>query len=190
VVDVTAYIGDLKKRDRSVYSANDLTNLLERAGAIERVDADGAPYATEELEPKVVVVDGVEYLEPRTPPAAFWRATATGLEAFADDDPDARIQGLFESEGHYLPIMRRILTVCSAADGATAHAIAKAVDGDPLLAKPRYYSSRFVEKLNQAEALEWSGSSWTLTDAGRCALADLANVDDPASDELAATIDL
>ena len=176
VFDVADYIGVLKERDHSVYSANDFCNLLEHAGAIERVDQDGEPYREVELEPNIVVVDGVEYLEPNTPPPAFWRTTQAGLDYAQADDPQAQIQQIFEEEPIYLPIYKQVLTMCAESDGATAKALAKSIDSDPLLKRPRYYSSRFVEKLNRAGALEWAGKTWHITDSGLIALDSLANV--------------
>ena len=189
VREVADFICDLKTRDHSVYSANDFCMLLERAGAIERVGEDGQSYEEVELEPKTVVVDGVEYLEPQTPPPAFWVTTQAGLEVLAADDPEGRTEKLFEEEGDYLPIFKRILTLCSAGAGATAKQIAKTCDADPLLQKPRYYSSRFVEKLNQCDALIWGGKAWELTEVGREALTQLEHVNDPASSEILADLE-
>ena len=105
------------------------------------------------------------------------------------DDPEGRTEQLFEEEGAYLPIFKRILTLCSAAGGASAKQIAKACDADPLLQSPRYYSSRFVEKLNKSDALTWAGKTWELTQTGREALAQLESVDDPASAEILANLE-
>ena len=176
VREVVDFIGELKKVDTSVFSANDFTKLLQRAGALERVGEDGLPYVEVELEPKVVVVDGVEYLEPQTPPPAFWRTSEDGAAYVRADDPDARLQGLFEEEANYLSIFKRILEMCSAEGGADAKSIAKEIDDDPLLVSPRYYSSRFVEKLKLNDALVWEGKHWVTTDLGLEALDQLADV--------------
>lgn len=189
VREVEDYIAELKRLDRSVYTANDLMALLVRAGAVERVGADGGLYREEHLEPRTVVVDGVEYLEAQTPAPAFWRTTPAAVRLLADDNPQARVEALFEEEGVYLPIFKRILTLASGRDGVSAAAIAKAVDGDPLLQSPRYYASRFVEKLNLADALGWQGKTWAITQVGRDALASLDSVEDPASDVIAADLE-
>ena len=173
VGDVTAYIGELKQRDHSVYSANDFCKLLQRAGALERVDADGELYQEVDLQPKTVVVDGVEYLEPDTPPPAFWHTTAAGAQCVAQDDPAARIRQTLDEELQYLPIYQQILEMCSQEGGASAREMAKQIDQDPLLKNPRYYSSRFVERLNIAGALQWEGKTWHVTDAGLETLAQL-----------------
>lgn len=188
VTEVSSYIAELKQKDRSVFTASDLTTLLERAGAIERVDESGAPYQDVKLEPKTVVIDGVEYLEPATPPVACWLVTQAGREQLEANKPFEALQAVFEEEGAYLPIYKRVLTMASDALGASAKQLARAIDSDPLLKSPRYYSSRFVEKLNVCEALSWEGKVWMITDLGREALDQLAGVDDPASDVIAATL--
>ncbi|MBM7000814.1 hypothetical protein I3I95_11925 [bacterium] len=188
VLEVADHITELKKYDRSVYSPTDFCSLLQRAGAIERVDADGNHYVEESLEPEVVMVDGVQYLEPRTPAPAYWRTTEDGIAALDADDPVAATRALFEEDGSYLPIYRRVLTMCARPGGATARDLSRAIDGDPLVQSPRLYSSHFVEKLNVSEALAWGDRVWVITDAGREALEALADVDDPASDEIAAGI--
>jgi len=188
VAEVADYIAELKQRDCSVFSASDLTALLDRAGSIERVDESGAPYQDVKLEPKTVVIDGVEYLEPATPPVACWLTSEAGRAVLEANRPAEALQALFEEEVLYLPIYRRILTLASDAQGASAKQLARAVDGDPLLKSPRYYSSRFVEKLNQCDALSWEGKVWAITDLGREGLDQLAGVDDPASDVILATL--
>ena len=189
VAEVGSYIAELKRSDKSVFTANDLCSLLERAGAIVRVGEDGAPYVEEEVEPRTVVVDGVEYLEPGTPAPAFWLTTEQGRAQVQAEDPAGRLQELFESEPQYLPIYKRILTLCSAAAGATAKAIAKAVDKDDLLRSPRMYSSRFVEKLHACDALAWGEKVWLTAPLGLEALEQLAGVQDEETDKIAAAIE-
>ena len=190
VREVADFIMELKKTDKSVYGPNEFTSLLQRAGAIARIGEDGEPYVDVELEPKTVVVDGVEYLEPQTPPPALWVTTADGAAYLAADDPVGRLQKVFSEDGDYLAIYRRILTLCSSVGGADAKAIANAVDGDPLLEAPRYYSSRFVEKLKGDDALVWHDKAWHATDVGLAALDQLAGVEDPESDRIAGTIEV
>ena len=64
---VNAHVDELQQDNFSVYTAANLCNLLERAGAIERITADGQPADDTENDPKTVVVDGVEYLEAAEP---------------------------------------------------------------------------------------------------------------------------
>ena len=81
VTDVNAHVDKLQEDNFSVYTAANLCSLLERAGAIERVTADGTPADEVETEPKTVVVDGVEYLEAAEPVEVFWRITEAGHHA-------------------------------------------------------------------------------------------------------------
>ena len=189
VGDVCEYIEGLRKNDRSVYTTSDLSGLLERAGGLERVDAQGRPYVEKKVQPKTVVVDGVAYLEPGEPEPMFWVASEAGRALVEADDPDARSQQLLEEEVAYLPIIKRILTLCSGSAGATAKAIAREVDKDPLLARPRYYSSRFVEKLHGCDALLWEGKAWKATELGLSLLGQLDGVQDDRSEVLAGGLD-
>ena len=59
---VKAQVDELQANNFSVYSAANLCSLLEKAGALERVTADGDPADDAEIEPETVVVDGIEYL--------------------------------------------------------------------------------------------------------------------------------
>lgn len=167
--ELIAFIDEGQQFNRSVYDAANICALLEREGAIERVTADGRPFGEVVAEPQVVVVDGVEYLEVPESEEACWVATQAGLAVAAADDPRGRLDELFGSDAVYLPIYRRILELCDADGGASAQAIASAVDSDPLLEKPRLFSGHFVERLELCEAIEWR-NSWVVTDVGRSAL--------------------
>ena len=153
VAAVNAHVDELQKHNFSVYSAANLCTLLERAGALERVTADGEPAEQVDLEPQTVVVDGVEYLEAREP-----------LE---------RLRELLEQDAAYEDIYARILTLCAAEGGATTSSINDAVDHDPLVQQPRLYGPRFVDRLEKCGALIWQ-STWVTTEVGRAALAWLA----------------
>ena len=58
-----AEVDRLQADNFSVYSPASLANLLERAGALARVTADGEPYPEGDPEPVLVEVDGVSYYE-------------------------------------------------------------------------------------------------------------------------------
>lgn len=173
--EVNEQVDALQAHRYSVFSAADLTGLLEEAGALERVTEDGTPYAQVRIEPRTVERDGVEYLEPGQAPAVFWRATADGLASLACDDPLARIEATFEEEPQYLPVYRRVLELCACDEGCPIGAIGAAVDDDPLLSSPRLFAAHFVERLERCDALAWEGS-WRTTDAGLEALAELDGV--------------
>ena len=161
----------------SVYAPETLRRLLEEAGALVCVDAAGEPYPEEAGEPKTVVVDGVECLEPAEAPEPHWLATSEGKAALLADKPLSRIELLFEEKADYLPIFKRVLMLCAQEGGTATKAINAAVDNDPLVQSPRYYASYFTERLEGCDALAWDGV-WKTTDTGLEALEMLADVVD------------
>lgn len=177
---VNEFIDELQQSNRSVYSPATLCELLEKAGALEKVDAEGQPLFETEEEPETVVVDGVEYLEPKKPVEVFWAATDTGREALAADKPLERLQSLFEKDQDYLVIYKRILTLCSQEDGIRTSEIDSAVDSDPLVQEPRLYAPHFVDKLEKCDALTWN-KVWKTTDIGKKGLELLADIEDTAA---------
>lgn len=191
VSQVNKLVDELQENNFSVYSAANLCTLLEKAGALERITADGEPAEDVELEPQVVVVDGVEYLEAVEPVETFWLATDAGRAAVEADKPLERLRALFEKDAAYQVIYKRILTLCAAEGGAKTPDINDAVDKDPLVQKPRFYAPHFVDKLEKCDALAWK-KSWVTTDIGQAGLDMLADVVDeaaPAADETPATAD-
>ena len=182
VNDVNAHVDKLQEDNFSVYSAANLCSLLERAGAIERVTADGTPADEVEVEPKTVVVDGVEYLEAAEPVEVFWRITEAGQAKLDSDKPIDRLRALLDEDAHYAVIYKRILTLCAADGGATTPTINGKVDNDPLVQKPRLYAPHFVDKLEKCDALEWR-KAWYTTEIGKQGLEMLADVvDAPAAE--------
>lgn len=182
--EVRSAVAPVQERYRSIHTLENLLFLLEDAGAIEQVDESGAPYVwdAETAEPVTVVVDGVEYLEPATPPVVCWHATEEGVAALTADDPLAPVSELFERESLYLPIYKRVLEMCSEEGGASMPDLGKAVDGDPLVQKPRFYAAHFVDALEACDALVWA-PAWTVTDTGLAALDMLADVCDACEEE-------
>ena len=182
VTDVNAHVDKLQEDNFSVYTAANLCSLLERAGAIERVTADGTPADEVETEPKTVVVDGVEYLEAAEPVEVFWRITEPGQAKLDSDKPTERLRSLLEEDAAYAVIYKRILTLCAAENGAATPTINGKVDNDPLVQKPRLYAPHFVDKLEQCDALEWR-KAWFTTETGKQGLEMLADVvDESAAD--------
>lgn len=174
VAETNSYINGLQKTNRSVYSAATLCSLLERAGALTRVNSEGKPVADSVAEPvEVVGEDSVTYLRAAEQAPSFWVATEDGLEAAASDQPAGRLQALLAESGIYLPIYRRILEMCSQrVDGESLDSLNAAVNPDPIVQSPRYYATFFLDKLRECEALTWDGS-WSITEIGREALASL-----------------
>lgn len=167
----------LQENNSSVYTAANLCTLLEKAGALRRVTEDGEDFSQAKVEPRVIEIDGVEYLEPGTAPEAYWVDTAEGREAFEADKPLERLAELFVTDARYLPIYKRILTLCAQEGGQTAKDLGAAVDFDPLVQTPRLYAPRFVDRLEKCDALMWA-KPWVTTDIGKDGLALLSDVVD------------
>lgn len=182
VAQVNALVDELQQNNFSVYSAANLCALLEKAGALERVTADGQPADDVESEPRVVVVDGVEYLEAGDPVEVCWLATDAGRAAVEADKPLERLRDLLDHDAAYLPIYKRILALCAAEGGAKTPDINAAVDNDPLVQKPRFYAPHFVDKLEKCDALAWQ-KAWVVTEVGRAGLEMLADVIDESADD-------
>lgn len=182
VAQVNALVDELQQNNFSVYSAANLCALLEKAGALERVTADGQPADDVESEPRVVVVDGVEYLEAGDPVEVCWLATDAGRAAVEADKPLERLRDLLDHDAAYLPIYKRILALCAAEGGAKTPDINAAVDNDPLVQKPRFYAPHFVDKLEKCDALAWQ-KAWVVTEVGRAGLEMLADVVDKSADD-------
>lgn len=176
VSQVNNLIDELQRNNSSVYTAANLCSLLEKAGALERIAADGTPTANIEAEPHITVIDGVEYLEAERPAETFWRTTTAGSVAVEADKPLERLRELLDSDAAYHPIYKRLLFLCAAEGGSDMKSLGEAVDSDPLVQKPRFYASRFIDRLEKCGALAWR-SSWVTTDIGQAGLEMLANVD-------------
>lgn len=172
---VNAHVDKLQENNHSIYSAANLCSLLEKAGALERVDANGEHFTEGEVKPKTVVIDGVEFLEPGEEVEVFWLTTDAGRATLAEDRPLERLRELFAEEEQYLTIYQRILELCNTETGALTPALADAVDNDPLVQKPRYYATRFVDRLEKCDALLWQ-KAWVVTEVGEAGLALLAEL--------------
>lgn len=174
VDEANGYIDKLKENNHSVYSPATLCSLLERAGALSRVNAEGQPVSQNPAEPLVVKdEDGEEYLQAAEQEPSFWLATPEGLEAAASDKPAERLKALLEESGEYRPIYLRVLSLCAAEEkGASLASLSTAVDADPLLQNPRRAVTYFVDKLKDCSALVWTGA-WSISETGREVLASL-----------------
>ncbi|MCI9261479.1 hypothetical protein [uncultured Adlercreutzia sp.] len=155
----------------SVYTPSNFCTMLEVAGALERVTAEGAPYGEARPEPAIVVVDGQEFYEPTEPPIVCWKTTEAGSTIVAEDDPAERIARLFEREPEYLPVYKRVLLMGQNPEGTSMGLMSVAVDTDPFVAENRrFYVQHFVESLERAGAFAWEDKAWRTTEAGAAAL--------------------
>lgn len=163
--EVNAHVAQLQKAAPSVYSPANICAFLEQAGALQRQTEEGTPVSELDLEPKATVIDGVEYLEPTQAPQTFWLRTQAGSDALAADDPAQRLADVIAQEERYTPIYQKIIELCSGADGASITQLGNALDNDPLLQEPRYYVQRFVNKLEECDAIAWN-DAWFATKTG------------------------
>lgn len=171
VSEVNAHIDQLQSHDKSVYSPADLCELLEKAGAIERIDPSGEDAHEFKQKPKIVTVDGVEYLQPATEREVFWKSTDEGKDVVAQDDPADRTQKLLQEDAKYARIYEQILNACKE-NPQSVNDLGSMVNGDPLLKQPRLYVQHFIDRLEKDGALLWDGA-WTITQVGEDALTSL-----------------
>lgn len=159
VDELNAHVAELQASQRSVFDGPALTALLERAGAIAKVEG------TEEQEPQTVVVDGVEYLEPAAKVEVRYQVTPAGAAVLEADNPVGRLDAALEKEAIYKPIYLRILKACGEEGGKSAKELGALVDSDPLLQSPRLWAAHFFNILGECDALVWDGT-WKTTDLG------------------------
>lgn len=152
----------------SVYGAAQLIRLLERDGALKRLEdevtntavADAA--ASAEGEGDFIVV---------TPAAPCrYQATPAGLDAIAAHVNENRVVEKVTEDERYLPIFHRVLELCAREGGCPTKELDRAVDGDPLCQEPRRFCGFFRGKLEETGAIEWR-DAWVITDLGRSVLA-------------------
>lgn len=173
--DLDAEVDRLQAENFSVYSPASLANLLERAGALARVTADGEPYPEGDPEPVLVEVDGASYYEAAEPPAVCWVATDDGTAYVEADKPLDRLTDLLAEDAKYARIYDRILELVAQDAGASVAAINAAVD-DELLKNPRLYAPHFIDKLERCDAVEWRDKSWRITEVGRAGQSIVADL--------------
>jgi hypothetical protein len=156
------YVDELQVYEPSVYTAADMCALLEEAGALAKMNADGTPYDTSSLEPSIVEEDGVRYYLANEPADLYWQLEDAGRAWLDGDDPVARAQGFFDDDPDLLPLYARVLELCGAAKGATLAELEEAVNDDPLVQSPRVYAPFFIDRLERCDAIRWHGT-WQLS---------------------------
>lgn len=183
----------------SVYSAVIFRELLEEAGAIRYIPAEGeigqeaasgSAKGSEGVEgnpakaaaqPEGVVrevyFDGeeeveFEFLEIADNPAGTWVATEDGLTVVDAQDDFKKVQDLLGKEPQYLPVYRQILDYCRES-ARSAKDVDALVANEPLLQEPRRFAGYFIGRLEREGALEWRGG-WIATDVGCAILTSIA----------------
>lgn len=168
--DVRAEVDRLQEYDYSVYDSANYCLLLEEAGAIVKVEEDGTPFAAQvERTPEIVVIDDVKYYKPLGYRPVFWDLTEAGLVALEAESSDDRVGQLFSEEARYVSIYQRILLAGMEPGGVAMAELNSMFVNDPLLQSPRYYASRFLQRLERCDAMVWEGT-WKTTEVGVAAI--------------------
>lgn len=164
------YIASFQRASRSVYAPEVLCGLLERAGALARVGADGGPLEAPEVGPREEVGEnGEAYLVVAEAPTWLWKSTEEALAFARRDDPLGRLTALFEEEAALKGAYRYILEACASEGGAAMADLSDAVNALPEVAAQRRRAGYFVDKLEKCDAIAWDGT-WHTTEVGRAFL--------------------
>ena len=112
---------------------------------------------------------GQEYLEVELARPCTFLATQAGVDAVQARTGMEHMQQLLDEEPQYLPVYKRILTMCNTAGGRLVQEINAVIDPDPLCAEPRRFSTYFLRKLEVVGAVKFQ-DAWCTTDYGKRAL--------------------
>lgn len=112
---------------------------------------------------------GQEYLEVELARPCTFLATQAGRDAVQARTGMEHMQQLLDEEPQYLPVYKRILTMCNTAGGRMVQEINAVIDPDPLCAEPRRFSTYFLRKLEVVGAVKFQ-DAWCTTDYGKRAL--------------------
>lgn len=157
----------------SVYDVAQIVQLLEGAGALERVESKTAsmtasseakPSADAEADEPVEDEDGYLSVKPASP--CRYAATQAGLDAVSARINERVVIETITEEERYLPLYRRIFSLVSCEGGCSTKELDRAIDDDPLCEEPRRFCGYFLGRLEHAGAVQWR-DSWILTDLGR-----------------------
>lgn len=144
------------------------------AGFEAEAEADAASEAL------VVAEEEVEeaYLVVAPPAITYYSATEDGLAMVNAHMGTAPIvEAINEQGGKYRHVYQAVLQAAAAEGGTTAKQLDSVLEGDPVLEEPRRFSTYFLRKLEEVDALRWL-DVWTITDVGRSVLdAEFANAE-------------
>ncbi len=168
----------------SVFEATQIVLLMERAGALEKIEPEAeAGSETERAAGETTNAQGAAaaaqtqagenepgYVEVEPAAPATYVATPAGLKAYEARTGAKVVLDLVAEAPQYIPIYQRILEMCSVEGGSPVAPLNKAVDSDPLVQEPRLFCTHFLNKLECAGGLVWR-DAWHITQAGRDALA-------------------
>lgn len=182
----------------SVYDAMQVLKLLERAGALERVEMEPVVgdevddiAAEAEVEAAAIAAANAEalkdmeafdneddldefageYLTPTPAPPVWYQATEAGLDAITKYASEQTIVNVIAEEPKYLPIYHQVLSMLAEEDGQSMKDLDAAVNGDPLLVSPKRFCGYFLDRLDRSGAAVFKDSRWRITPRGASVLA-------------------
>lgn len=166
---VDAFVTELQSKRKTIYTAYEFCAMLERAGAIDKVTAEGTPYEDVTVEPVEVERDGQYFLEPGTPPAVYWVVTEAGAEALEEDNPLKALEEIFGTHAQYTGVYKQALELCDQEGGASIQTLSNVVNQNPALHYPNKTVQYFLDYLDRNGAIIWD-ENWMTTAVGKQAL--------------------
>lgn len=175
--DIKALYDEMFEYRPTVFSAYDLCVLLEEAGAIQKVTADGESYDMSGVDPVIVEDEatGAMYYQANEPADLHWKLLEPGQTILDDDNPVSRAQAAFDADEYLKPLYKRLLTLCQEEQGIED--LNDAINYDALTQEPRVYAPFLIDRMEKADAIEWKGA-WHITEIGLEALSLLDDVVD------------
>ena len=188
LAEIIEFVDDEFPRETSVYSTGRLVQLLERAGAIECAREEPAsPACKTASSPDADEAPGGGAQVQRNAPALY-SATRAGLEALAARTGMAQMEEFLQEEPRYIPVYKRILTMCTVEEGRLVQEVNAVVNKDPVCEDPRRYSTYFLRRLEGVGAIRYS-DAWRTTDYGKRSLALGLLADAGEAGDLSAAVD-
>lgn len=173
--EVACAVDEWQKGSYSVFTAAGLCSLLLDVKALQRVDAQGSPFVMGSAEPERIVTDQGAYYRAVEPEPLLWETTLDGRQVAAHYLSGDETVRLLRDDGVYFPVYEEILRLCAEPEGTATAALSETIDGCELLQEPRLYVQHFLERLELAGAIRWSGT-WMTTEQGEKALKALMSV--------------
>ena len=123
----------------AIHSPVILLGWLEEVGSIERI-----------------VVDKEE---------ERWQTTEAGKKVAELEAPAKRLLELLAQEPVYHDIYMQVLQFCQSPRARTE--IESLLEGNPVMEQPKVFPTFFIQRLEDAGALEWVDKHWWTTEAGK-----------------------
>lgn len=164
IASVNERVAAMQENNYSVFDGPTLCMLLQQAGALQTVTQDGEPFDEDSWEPPIIEVDGVECYDTDAKPELYLLATEDGLSAAGEHDPAGNLKAFIEKNEHYREIYLGLLEECSGG-ARSIKELSDIYDGHELLKDPHYYTSFFIDQLEENDGLVWEGA-WKTTAAG------------------------